>query len=398
MTMLPLPPRLARVQESQITALLDTARDRADVIKLWVGEPDIPTPAFIRDAAIAALNAGETRYTYALGLPALREELALYHARHWGVSIAADRFCPTVGGMNAIMQALQVMTEPCDEVIYPSPAWPNLAEAVRLVSAVPVPVSFDFDRVGGFSLDLQRLFAAVTSKTRVIAINSPSNPTGWRMPLDQMIALRDFARERGIWILSDEVYAHFCFDKSVAPSFLQICEPQDRLIVANTFSKNWAMTGFRVGWVVFPQGFASHFDNLSQFNTTGVATFIQHAAIAALAQGDAGVAALRERSMATGRLLVEGLSAILDQEVLMPRGSFYLMADTRRFGDGKNVAYRLLRDANVGVAPGVAFGEESRNFVRICFAVSQDIMIEGLQRIAKCLVPDADPLKELVDD
>jgi aspartate/methionine/tyrosine aminotransferase len=391
---LPVPTRLSLVEESKITALVDTARDREGVIKLWVGEPDLPTPDFIHAAAREAMAAGETRYTYALGIPGLRVALSRYHARHWGVNVPAGRFCPTAGGMNAIMQALQAATAPGDEVLYPSPAWPNLTEAIRLVGAVPRRVIFDRSADGRFTLDLDKLFSAVTPKTAANAINTPSNPTGWRMPLEQMIELRDFARARGIWILADEVYAHFCFDGTIAPSFLQICDPDDRLLVANTFSKNWAMTGWRVGWVVFPEGFDRHFDNLSQFNTTGVATFLQHAAIRALDEGDAFIDTLRERTMASGRMLAASLSQVLGRNIPMPDGTFYLMADVGRFGSGMTIARRLLKEAGVGVAPGDAFGAGGEDCIRICFAVAPETAAEAARRIAACLASPSIPMPE----
>ena len=383
--MLPVPPRLAQVEDSRITGLADTARHRPEVIKLWVGEPDLPTPDFIRKAAIAAMEAGETRYTWALGLPGLRAALARYHARHWDIDIAEDRFCPTVGGMNAIMQALQAVTAPGDEVVYPSPAWPNLAEAVRLVGARPVPVPFDRTAGGGFRLDLDRLFAAVTTRTTATAINSPSNPTGWVMPMEQMLALRDFARARRLWILADEVYAQFTATGRVAPSFLQICTPEDRLILANTFSKNWSMTGWRAGWVVFPAGFARHFDNLSQYNTTGLATFIQHAAIAALDGGDAFIGQLRQRAAASAGAMSAALSEAIGQPVPVPEGGFYLMADVGRISDGMTFARRLLEETGVGVAPGDAFGPEGADLIRICLAVAPKTAAEAARRIAACL-------------
>ena len=261
-----LPRRILDIEVNGICEIADMGRDDPEVIKLWIGEGDLPTASFVTEAAIAALREGHTRYSYALGLPRLRRALADYHKRHWGVDIPHDRFSVTVGGMNAIMQAMQAVLEPGDEVLHPSPAWPNLAEVVRINNGAPVPVPFDRDGGGRPHLDLDTLFAAVTPRTRVIAINSPSNPTGWIMPKADMARLVAFARERGLWILSDEVYNHFTYGNAIAPSFLELTTPDDRLIVTNTFSKNWAMTGWRAGWLVYPRGMDAVFDNLS--NTT----------------------------------------------------------------------------------------------------------------------------------
>ena len=198
-----LPERIRALSVNQIAEIADLGRDDPEVIKLWIGEGDLPTPPFIVDAAAAAMRAGQTRYTYALGLPRLREALSDYHRRHWGVAVPASRFTVTAGGMNAIMQAMQAVLSPGDEVVFPAPHWPNLAETVRVLGGVPVPVALEQDAAGTFSLSLAAVEAAVTPRTRIIAINSPSNPTGWVMPRADMLALRDLARARGLWILSD---------------------------------------------------------------------------------------------------------------------------------------------------------------------------------------------------
>ncbi len=214
------PDRISGIELNQICDIADLAREDPDVIKLWIGEGDLPTPDFIREAAVASLAAGQTRYTYSHGVPALREALDRYHKRHWNVDIGADRFSVTAGGVQAIMQAFQAVLSPGDEVIVPVPAWPNLVEIVRILGGKVVPVNYRVAEGGGFRLDLDDIFAAVTPRTRVIAINSPSNPTGWIMPREQMKAVLDFARSRGIWIVSDEVYAHFTYDGTIAPSCL----------------------------------------------------------------------------------------------------------------------------------------------------------------------------------
>jgi aspartate/methionine/tyrosine aminotransferase len=224
--------------------------------------------------------AGETRYACSRGLPTLHQTLSDYHRRHWNVDVAPDRFAITSGGMNAIMQACQALLEPGDEVIIPAPAWPNLAEAVRITGGVPVTVAYRRTAGGRFRLLLEDILAAVTPRTRILVVNSPSNPTGWVMPLAEMEALRDAARERGLWVLSDEVYNHFTDGNAIAPSFLQITTPTDRLIVTENFSKNWAMTGRRAGWITYPEGLAGTFGKLGQYNTTSIPTFIQSARLA----------------------------------------------------------------------------------------------------------------------
>jgi aspartate/methionine/tyrosine aminotransferase len=376
--------RIRGIGTSQIGLVADRGRDDPEVVKLWIGEGDLPTPPFIVDAAHRAMLAGHTRYTTSLGLPALRAALGAYHARHWGVEIPPDRFAVTAGGMNAIMQAAQVLLEPGDEIIIPSPAWPNLREAVRIAGGVPVTVPYRRLPDGRFALPLADIEAALTPRTRVIMINSPSNPTGWTMPLSEMTALRDLARDRGLWILSDEVYAHFTYGNRIAPSFLQICTEDDRLIVTNTFSKNWAMTGWRAGWVIYPSGLAPTFAKLGQYSTTSISTFVQHACIAALNEGDSFIRTMVDRCAEARAILVDGLSRLPGVTVAPPDGAFYLMA---RMGDEPSLdfALRLLRDAKVGVAPGTAFGPEGEGLVRICFAISPALAREAVARMSSVL-------------
>ncbi len=377
--------RVRGIGTSQIGLVADRGRDDPDVVKLWIGEGDLPTPPFIVEAAHRAMQAGHTRYTTSLGMPRLREALSAYHARHWHVDVAPDRFAVTAGGMNAIMQAMQALVDPGDEIVVPSPAWPNLGEAVRVTGGVPVSVPYRVGPDGRFALPLADIEAAITPRTRVLVVNSPSNPTGWIMPLAEMMALRDLARERGLWILSDEVYAHFTYGDAIAPSFLQVCTETDRLLVSNTFSKNWAMTGWRAGWLVYPRGLAATFAALGQYNTTSIPTFVQHAAVAALDEGDDFIRSMVDRCARSRAILVEGLSRLPGVTVAPPDGAFYLMAHVAGGEPSLALALRLLREAKVGVAPGTAFGPAGEGFVRICFAISPTLAREAVDRLSTVL-------------
>lgn len=386
-----LSPRMQGIGTSQIGLVADRGRDDPEVVKLWIGEGDLPTPPFVVEAAHRAMLAGHTRYATSLGLPRLREALSAYHARHWGVDVPAERFAVTAGGMNAIMQAAQALLEPGDEIVIPSPAWPNLAEAVRITGGVPVTVPYRVQADGRFALPLADIEAALTPRTRAIVVNSPSNPTGWIMPLDEMKALRDLARARGLWIVADEVYAHFAYGNAIAPSFLQICTEDDRLIVTNTFSKNWAMTGWRAGWLIAPRGLAPTFAKLGQYNTTSIPTFIQHAAVTALEEGDGFIRQMVGRCAESREILVEGLSRLPGVTVSVPEGAFYLMARVAGPGTPRPdktslaIAFRLLAEAKVGVAPGTAFGPEGEGFIRLCFAISPGLAREAVARLSAVL-------------
>ncbi|MFC0409316.1 pyridoxal phosphate-dependent aminotransferase [Roseomonas elaeocarpi] len=376
-----LPQRIKDLGSSQIAEIADLAREDPDVIKLWIGEGDLASPEPVVEAAYAAMRAGQTRYTYSLGLPKLREALSDYHRRHWDVEVAPSRFSITSGGMNAVMQAFQAVLEPGDEVIHPSPAWPNLGEAAHICGGVLVPVALRRDAAGDFVLRLEDIFDAVTERTRVIVINSPSNPTGWVMPREDMRRLAEFARERNLWILSDEVYNHFTYGNAIAPSFLEVCTPGDRLLVTNTFSKNWAMTGWRAGWVIYPEGLGPVFAKLNQYNTTSIPTFIQHAAVVALEQGDGFIRTMVGRCAESRQIFVDGLSRLPGVTLSVPEGAFYLFVKVEGEPHARDLARRILREAKVGVAPGTAFGEAGEGCFRLCFAVSPELAREAMARL-----------------
>lgn len=377
-----LPPRMRTMGVNQIAEIADMAREDPEVIKLWIGEGDLPTPSFVVEAAEAAMRAGQTRYTYAQGLPRLRQALADYHRRHWGVEVAPDRFAVTAGGMNAIMQAMQAVLEPGDEVIIPGPHWPNLAATVTICGGVPVTVPMRRNADGAFSLPLADVEAAITPRTRMIAICSPSNPTGWVMPRAEMIAMRDLVRSRDLWLLSDEVYNHFTYGNSIAPSFLELCEPDEKLLVTNTFSKNWAMTGWRAGWVVVPEGLGGTFASLCQYNTTSIPTFIQYACIAALDGGDDFIRTMVSRCRESRRIFCDGLGAIPGIRLQAPEGSFYLMFSVDGETDSRSLAVRILREAKVGLAPGTAFGADPDGKLRLCFAISPGLAEQAMERLS----------------
>lgn len=381
------PERISGIELNQICDIADLARSDPNVIKLWLGEGDLPTPQFVADAAMSALASGHTRYTYGLGIPELREALDRYHKRHWDIDLGFERFSVTAGGTQAIMQAFQAIISPGDEVIVPFPAWPNLVEIVRILGGTVVPVHYRVSETG-FTLDLDDVRAAITPKTKIISINSPSNPTGWIMPMDDMITLRDLVREKGLWLISDEVYAHFTFDGTLAPSFLQITEPTDRLIVVNTFSKNWCMTGWRIGWVIFPQGMETVFENLSQYNTTSVATFIQYAAIAALDQGDGFTKALVERSAKARQVICSALDQLPNVRVFWPDGTFYFLFRIDGVDHSYEMARTILRETSVGVAPGTAFGHGADPYFRVCFAVEPERVRVAADKLVEFLGRD----------
>lgn len=366
---------------SGIEAVADYGRERPGLIPLWSGESDLATPAFIADATVESLRNGETFYTWQGGIPPLRESLARYHARHFGRAFQPDEFIVTGGGMHAIQMAIATTVGAGEEALYLAPAWPNFAAAVGVHGARPVPVPLDFSE-NGWTCDMERLEKAVTPRTRVIFVNSPSNPTGWTADHDTLKAILNLARRKGLWIIADEIYALFHFGGGRAASFLDIMEPEDRILFVNTFSKNWAMTGWRIGWLKAHPALGRTFENLVQYSTSGVAPFMQRGGVAALDKGDDFLRtqiAQAERSRDTVCRILGETGRV---RFAVPPGAFYLFFQVDGLSDSTRAAFDIVDKANVGVAPGMAFGADGEGFLRLCFHRRVDLVEEAAHRLA----------------
>ncbi len=367
--------------ESGIVEVMNAGRDHPSLIPLWAGEGDLPTPDFICDAAKASLDAGETFYTYQRGIPELRTALADYHGALYGREFSSDRFFVTGSGMQAIQIAVKAVAGAGDQVIYPEPAWPNLAAAVELMGARAVPVAMT-NSGNGWDLDVEKLDAAVTERTRAIFLNSPCNPTGWVASRDCLKAVLEVAREHGLWIIADEVYACFNFDEAErTPSFYDVAEENDRVLFVNTFSKNWAMTGWRAGWISAPAELGQVIENLIQYSTSGVPVFTQRAALAALRNGGKFLEEQIHRAAEGRRIVVEGLEKSNGIQVVAPEGAFYLFFSVEGVADTRQMALDLVRETGVGLAPGSAFGTAGEGYLRLCFARNPEQLQEAVERI-----------------
>jgi aspartate/methionine/tyrosine aminotransferase len=370
--------------ESGIVEVFNHGRGREGLIPLWVGEGSLPTPAFITDAAVASLRDGETFYTYQRGLPPLRDALARYHARVYGRAFTPERFFVTIGGMMAIQLAVRLTAGSGDEVIVPAPAWPNSPAAIEVGGARARSVPMAFGNAG-WKLDLDRLFDAAGPATKAIFVNSPANPTGWTATRDELQAILDFARARGLWIIADEVYHRFFYAGERAPSFYDIADPDERVLYVNTLSKNWSMTGWRIGWLSAPPALGQTIENLVQYATSGVPAFVQRGAIAALDEGDAYLASQVDRARTARDIVCNGLAGTGRVRLAAPDGAFYLFFAVDGEPDTRALAFRLVDEANVGVAPGAAFGEAGRGFMRVCFLRDATEMGEATRRLVEWL-------------
>jgi aspartate/methionine/tyrosine aminotransferase len=276
---------------------------------------------------------------------------------------------------------LQLVTEAGDEIILPTPAWPNYAAPLRLKGVRPIEIPMTFQN-GKWALDLDQLFAAIGPRTKAIMLNSPSNPLGWAASLTDLIAIRDACRKAGIWIIADEVYAQFYYgaDGKRAPSFLDICDSEEQLLLCNTFSKNWAMTGWRVGWLQAPKALGAAIENLVQYNTSGTAVFMQRGCVAALDHGDDFIAQQVAQARANRALALSVLREFPQLKISSPDGAFYLFFGIDGMKDSMATAFKIMDEALIGFAPGIAFGQAGEGFMRMCYLKNEEKLKEGLDR------------------
>jgi aspartate/methionine/tyrosine aminotransferase len=368
--------------ESGIVAVMNHGRMKEGIIPLWAGEGDLPSPHFIRQAGIAALENGETFYTWQRGIPELRDALARYHTRHFNTAFSADQFLVTGSGMQSIQLAIQAIAGSGDEVMYLSPAWPNFAAAAGIAGARPVAIDLDFGD-NGWSFDPSKLDAALTSATKAIFVNSPSNPTGWTADIETLTHILAFARTHGLWVVADEIYSLFHFNGQRAASFFDVMDPDDRIIFVNSFSKNWAMTGWRVGWLTVHPSLVPVFENLIQYSTSGVAQFMQRAAVVGLDHGDEFIAMQVERAQQARDILCTALLETGRVRLSPPDGAFYLFFAVDGIKDSMKAALAIVDEANVGLAPGTAFGMPAGGFFRVCFNRKLDDISLAATRLSK---------------
>jgi aspartate/methionine/tyrosine aminotransferase len=384
-------PAVRAIPASRIREVANAAMGAPDVLAFWFGEPDRPTPAFICDAAKSALDAGQTFYTPNLGLPVLREALAEYINRlHPKSPVSADRIAVTSSGVSALMLAAQALVSPGDRVVAVVPLWPNLTAMAGVLGARLATVSLQVDpRRGRWHLDPAALLEALTPDTRLLILNSPGNPTGWVMPAQDLARVLAHCRRHGIWVLSDEAYERLIFDGSTcAPSMLDGAEPEDRLVVANTFSKTWQMTGWRLGWLVMPRSLVADIEKLIEFNTSCAPAFVQQAGLAAVRHGEADTLAFVRSVRAGASHLMGLLRDVPGVQAVQPDGAMYVLLRLAGHDDSLALAKDLVRHARLGLAPGVAFGDDCETYLRWCIARSPDVLTEGVRRLTGFIARD----------
>lgn len=373
-------PEIDALEDSPIVEVWRLGYGDPSVIGMFAGEPDLPTPDFICAATTQALQNGRTFYTPNRGIPEMRAALIDYIARIYNVEIPDDRITLTPSGMSAVMLIAQACVKPGDNVVAITPSWPNIMRAMQINGATIREVAMTAGN-NGWQLDLDALFAACDENTRVIYTASPGNPTGWMISEAEARRMLDFARARGIAILADEVYHRTVYDRSVAFSFLQIAHADDPVFVVNSFSKAWAMTGWRLGWIVYPQGYVDAFEKLIQFNTSGAPEFLQAGAIAALRQGEDFVHHFAARCGAAREIVNDRLARMPRVRNIPSKGAFYAMFEVEGVTDTMQFCKRAVTEAKIGMAPGIAFGKGAEHAIRLCYAKSTPLITEAMNRL-----------------
>ena len=370
---------------SLIREVANAAMGREDVLPFWFGESDEVTAPEVREAAARSLRDGETFYAHNLGLPALRQAIADY-VGSLHRSVGMERIAVTSSGVSALMLATQLLVGPGDEVVAVTPVWPNLTAQPLIMGGRVMRLPLRA-RQGIWRLDMDELRAAVTPATRVLLVNAPNNPTGWTLAHGEIQAILDHCRSTGTWIVSDEVYERLYYGAaSAAPSFLDLCTPQDRVVVVQSFSKSFLMTGWRLGWLVVPDGALDALGKLIEFNSSCAPVFVQRGALQALAGAMTSVEPLRRHFQDCRDLLIGALGRLPGIEVHAPPGGMYAFFRVAGVGDSLSYAKHLVVHHGLGLAPGSAFGEEGQGWLRWCFASRElDRLERGLARMRQAV-------------
>jgi aspartate/methionine/tyrosine aminotransferase len=377
------------VPRSRIRELAEIAMGMDGVLRLYFGESNLPTPAYIKRAAVKAMEDGFTFYTENAGLPSTRRAIAANYAALHGVELdPASEIVVTASGVQALNLAIRCVLDPGDHALALTPAWPNGSSSIMMANAavtqIPHPLCNERYRV-----DFDALEAAVTPRTRMLLYTSPSNPLGWVATGEEQQGLLDFARRHNLWLLADEVYDRLYYSTArlgdPVPSILRKATRDDAVMVVHSFSKSYCMTGWRVGWLVARRDVTAKATQLNEFVVSHAPTFAQKAGETALAEGEEELVRMLERLKENRDLCLDALRGISGITVPKPDGAFYLFPKVEGLADSFAFCRRLLEQTRVGLAPGVAFGEGGEGSFRICYAAERSILEPAMERLTKFL-------------
>jgi aspartate/methionine/tyrosine aminotransferase len=376
--------RARALEASKIREVAELGMKQDGVLPLWFGEGPWPTNSLIVDAAIAALKSGNHMYQPNNGAMALRQAICAYSNKLLGSRLKPVQVTVTPSGMQGLMLTAEFLVTPGDRVVAVEPGWPNIIGAFKATGADIASVAIT-PKGGHWALDVEELIAALTPGTKAVVINSPNNPTGWTMSAEEQHLVLEHCRRHCIWIVADDVYSRLYRHGRHAPSFLSIAEPEDQLISVNSFSKCWSMTGWRLGWIVAPAAFEAKLGQLTEFNTSCTAGFVQEAGIAALGDGEEEIASLLSKIQAGYEITTDRLNTFSRVEFIEPDGAFYCFFRVDGLTDSFAAAGEILEQTKVGLAPGVAFGPQGEGYLRLCYAQPADVLEEAFVRLEPIL-------------
>jgi aspartate aminotransferase len=379
-------PSAAAIESSRIRELADMAMKMDGVLKLYFGESSLPTPEYLRRAAQKAMADGYLFYTENAGLPSLRRGLAEHYGRLHGVALDPEsEIVVTASGVQAINVSVRCCLDPGDEAIVLTPAWPNHASNAQMANGVARLAPHALCG-GRYTIDFEALEATVTPRTRLLSYTSPSNPLGWTATEQEQDRLLEFARRHGLWLLADEVYERLYYRTPAlgapAPSILKKCTREDAVIVVQSFSKAYCMTGWRVGWLVARRDLAQRAAQLNEFIVSHAPSFCQRAAETALVWGEIELKKMLAQYKVNRDYCLAVLKQVRRVTVPEPEGAFYLFPRIEGVTDSFDFCRRLLEETSVGVAPGVAFGAGGEGSIRICYAAAPEVLKPAMERLA----------------
>jgi len=377
------------VPRSRIRELAEIAMSMDGVLRLYFGESNLPTPDYIKQAAICAMQQGFTFYTENAGLPSTRRAIAGYYRAMQGIDLdPAEEIVVTASGVQALHLGIRCVLDPGDDALVLTPAWPNGSSSAMMANArvVQVPHPLRGER---YAIDFEALEAAVTPRTRMLLYTSPSNPLGWVATDEEQQRLLDFARRHDLWLIADEVYDRLFYAGGKlgepVPSILRKATREDAVLVIHSFSKSYCMTGWRVGWLIGRRDAIAKATQLNEFIVSHAPTFAQKAGETALAEGEPELLRMLERLKENRDLCLDALQGLPGVTVPKPDGAFYLFPCVEGLDDSFEFCRKLLMETRVGLAPGVAFGNGGEGSVRICYAAERSILEPAMERLTRFL-------------
>jgi hypothetical protein len=380
-----------KVAESPMVQIATIAESMPGSLKLCYGESDLPTPPFIVDAMDQAARGGHTFYTHTAGYGELRQAIAARIFELHQVRYDVPHIMATVGGTMAIYTAIRTFVGRGDNAVIVSPAYPIFSNAVIMAGGEPRPASLALTG-NRFVLDLDRIRASIDRQTQMLIVNSPSNPTGWVISEHEQRALVEIAEQHGLVILADEVYERLIYDdphgpfRRVAPSFARVVTDRERLIVVNSFSKTYNMTGWRLGWAQSSERIIKTMYKAAEFITSNPAAMVQQAGIVALRDGEASIAGLREHYSQRRAQVKTALESVPGVSLPEPQGTFFAFPKFSFITDSTAFTAALVRETGVALAPGAAFGRDGEGYIRVCFASTEATVGEALARLRNFVI------------